>query len=145
MKRATVVTLLQGPATGYTSLDALASEFGWSVRNVAGMSELRDVASKGRLVAVLFDSTAGEGSWASALRSVQETAPEALAVVCHTSSERIPWPELAEAGAFHALLLPLHPTEVRQSLAFICAAQTRRRQIRTTPSRRHAEAVAVSL
>lgn len=120
----------------YVRLDTLASEFGWSVEAVGGVADIGQVAGRARVIAVLFDAKAGDGSWTSALRSIQEAAPEALPILCHTSSERIPWPDLAEAGAFHALLLPLHAAEVRQSLAFVCAARARRRQIRMMPTRR---------
>ena len=138
MKRGTVVILLQGPATEYAWLDALASEFGWSVEHAGGLGDLRNAAARGRLIAVLFDARAVDAAWNSALQAVQDAAPQALPILCHTSSDKIAWPELADAGAFHALLLPLHASEVRQSLGFVCAAQTRRQQARVIPMRRPA-------
>jgi hypothetical protein len=64
-------------------------------------------------------------SWEEALRLVIDAAPDALPVLCHGFSDVLYLPDLADAGAFHAMRLPLHADEVRQSLGFVWAAQGR--------------------
>jgi len=51
--------------------------------------------------------------------------PEARLVACHGLAESIDWPELCDAGAFHALGLPLNEDEVRSSLGFIAQSLMR--------------------
>jgi hypothetical protein len=108
-------------------LDLLAGEFGWSIEKAASLDELREIGIARHIVAVLFDAQTLGLERDRALRAVQDAASNALPIVCHRSSEPIRWPVLAKAGAFHALLLPLHASELRQSLAFVSGAQARRR------------------
>lgn len=77
--------------------------------------------------AVLFhrDALGPECTWIEAVRKLKLTLPEARLIACHEFSEEINWPELSEAGAFHALGVPLRTNEVRQSLGFLSAAENR--------------------
>ena len=99
-----------------------AAEFGWAVK-LAG--EPSDAASA---QAVLFhrDALGPECSWLDAVQRLKCALPEARLIVCHRFSEAIDWPELSDAGAFHALGLPLRASEVRKSLGFISEAEKRR-------------------
>jgi hypothetical protein len=108
-------------------VDILAAEFGWAIRNVTDLDDLWEIGTQRRIIAVLFDAQTLHLVPDCALKAIQDAAPNALPIVCYRSSEPIRWSELAEAGAFHALLLPLHSDEVRQSLAFVREAQVRRR------------------
>jgi DNA-binding NtrC family response regulator len=130
-----LVTLLDEPQVQRSSLEALASDFGCNLQPAKDLNALSAFASEHEIVAVLFDARALGMTWSRALQCIREAAPDALPIVCHTSSEKVDWPELAEAGAFHVLLLPLHPSEVKQSLGFIADAQ-RRQPVNVVPFRR---------
>ncbi len=100
--------------------------FGWSLEGVANLQDLRKLSKIRNLVAVFFDAETMGLPWEQALRSVLDNAPAALPVACHKFSEAFAWPELAEAGAFHAVSLPFDPDELRQSLGFVWGAMLRR-------------------
>jgi DNA-binding NtrC family response regulator len=117
------VVLLGNISVELLKLDSLIAEFGWVLKRAAGFGRLRDLSNDDHVIAVLFDANALHLSWIEALNSVQEAASSALSIVCHRFSDRINWPELAEAGAYHALRLPLDECELRQSLGFVCAAK----------------------
>jgi DNA-binding NtrC family response regulator len=108
-------------------MDILAAECGWSFEHAENLGQLREIGIERDLVAVLIDASALDLPTKHALQSVLEVLPKTLPIVCHKSSETIRWSELAEAGAFHALLLPLRASEVRQSLGFVWEAQRRLR------------------
>jgi hypothetical protein len=101
------------------ALQAVAGEFGWAVR-VA-----EDLREAGSAQTVLFHRDAlGSGcSWLDAVRQLKQALPGARLVACHGLGEFIDWPELCDAGAFHAIRLPLKANEVRKSLGFISAAR----------------------
>jgi hypothetical protein len=107
------------------ALDRLAAEFGWSLRRVAGIRQVEDLIAAGDLVAVLFSPYGLGLTWEQALHAVQALAPGAFPIVCHGFAEPIDWPQLAEAGVFHALRLPFHLSEVRQSFGFVREARSR--------------------
>ncbi len=110
------VVLFGNFAAQHPLLDQVATQFGWSIKNTKNISRLRDLSVKGNVVAVLSDLTLLGESWSRALQAVRDAAPRAFPIVCQRFSDTIPWPELAEAGAFHSISLPLNPCEVRQSL-----------------------------
>jgi len=103
------------------TLQAVAGDFGWTVKVAGGMPQAADVQ------AVLFyrDALGSGCSWLDAVRRLRLALPEARLVACHGLAESIDWPELCEAGAFHALGLPLNENEVRKSLGFIAQALKR--------------------
>jgi hypothetical protein len=103
------------------TLQAVAGDFGWTVKVVGHMPEAAEAQ------AVLFHRDAlGLGcSWVDAVHLLRLALPEARLVACHGLAESIDWPELCDAGAFHALGLPLSENEVRKSLGFIAQALNR--------------------
>lgn len=117
-----VVVALGNLALDLVSIRPVAEDFGLRVEAVPDLKHLRSLAADTRVVAVLVDARALGMSWNDALDAVLSVTPRALPVVCHRFSEDIPWPELAEAGAFHALPVPFDPAEVRQSFGFVSAA-----------------------
>ncbi len=111
----------QVPATG-----ELAREFGWSIEPAAGFEQLRALSRNRQIVAVLFDAGDLGVTVEQALRAARKAAPNARLISCHRFSDVVNWPELADAGAFHALSVPLDRNEVRQSLGFVWSARLRR-------------------
>ena len=122
-----VVVVLGNLAAGRAAIDPLAQGFGWSVEPAQDLKQLRTLATEQRVVAVLLDARALGMSWEHALDAVRCIVPRALTIVCHRFSEAIEWPELADAGAFHALPVPFDSAEVRQSLGYVAAAMQNRR------------------
>ncbi len=121
-----VVVLLGNLSTETSPLDVAVREFGWSFECTSSLADLREMSAARNVLAVLFEPLAFGNSCHEALRSVLEAAPKAHPILCHRFSETMLWPELAEAGAFHSLLLPLNIGEVRQSLGFLWAAKQHR-------------------
>jgi DNA-binding NtrC family response regulator len=127
-------TLSSEPA----KLDAMVREFGWSFESLTSLEELRNLSAERSVVAILFEPRALGNAWADALQAVLEASPKAFPIVCQSFSETVPWEDLATAGAFHSLSIPLNFRELQQSLGFVWAA-TRQRGIplhRPAPQRR---------
>jgi hypothetical protein len=101
----------------------VVQEFGWSLECVSSFENLRKLLRDRSAVAVLFEPKALGISWEEALGLVLEIAPDALPMVCQRFSETVIWPDLAEAGAFHSLSLPIDARELRQSLGFVWTAK----------------------
>lgn len=101
----------------------LAANFSWAVDRVATLRSLREMSATENIVAVLFDARNLGVSWNDALESVLAAAPRALPIVCTGFSEPVRWPELADAGAFTELRLPIDEGEARRCLGFIWAAK----------------------
>jgi DNA-binding NtrC family response regulator len=116
------VVLLGDLPVERTAFDVFVTQLGWSLQKAASFRCLEEM-SDDNVVAVLFDANTLGVSWAEALKLVLDAAPSALPIVCHRFSETMEWPELAAAGAFHSLPLPLDPGEVRQSLGFAWSAK----------------------
>lgn len=132
------VALLGFASDECRGLDQLVGEFGWSVQYLSGLPQLRRLLSTEEVVAVLINAPALDLSWPEAVDALRTEARQALPVVCHACSEEIDWPALAEAGAFHTLLLPFHLGEVKQSLGFIAAARQRARALAIAVKQVHA-------
>jgi hypothetical protein len=103
--------------------DHAAGEFGWSVEYSPDLLTLRQKTISTDVLAVVFNAPTLEVSWREALEAVLRSAPRALPIVGAAFSETVPSDELAEAGAFHELRLPIDPGEVRRTLGFIWAAK----------------------
>lgn len=103
--------------------DAVAAEFDCNVEQATTLSGLRKIGAVRNIVAVLFDAPALGLSWRDALKFVMDAAPEAFPIVCAGFSVPIPWPDLADAGAYHLLRLPIDEGEVRHCFGFIWAAK----------------------
>jgi hypothetical protein len=118
--------------------DRLVSEFGWSSKRVESLCGLGKLSADHDLVTVLFDPKSLALPWEKALSSVIAAAPRALPILCHGFAEIIDLSRVAEAGAFHSLLVPLRASEVRLSLGFVWCAQRPSTPILTHPfPRRH--------
>src|ERR1700722_747445 len=109
----------------HLDLDALVAEFGWSLEEAGSLGCLAELNRCNNIVTVLFSPKGLDLPWDQALRSVLDAAPGALPILCHGFAEPIDWPQAADAGAFHSLLLPLNLQEVRQSLGFAWSAKSR--------------------
>jgi DNA-binding NtrC family response regulator len=118
-------------------LRAVAADFGWAMHSVKGVSELRALAHRLRLDAVMIHAkTAGE-SWMDALALVRQIVPDAKLVLCHGIDELQAQPDMIMAGVFQALLLPLNESEVRRALGFVWAElRNRAREERPVPRKR---------
>ena len=129
-----------GPLPIGERLGLLAGEFGWSFVHVPAAWQIQQACKSCDVVAILFEPRAIAASWQEALKIVRDAAPRALLVVCRRFCESLPWPELAEAGAFHEVWLPFDLREVRQSWGFVQSERLRRRPqaipIRSKPDRR---------
>jgi len=121
-----------------TAICDVASEFGCAVASVDSFEELEKIYNTSKLVAVFFEPHAFQFSWEVALKSVLDAAPTALPIVCARFSDRIDWPALAEAGAFHTIPFPFDKAEFRQSLGFVWAAQYRASKTVEMSKRSHA-------
>jgi hypothetical protein len=135
------IVVLAGIPIEQRALDPLISEFDWFLKKADSLRCLPELNSRHNLVAVLFSPKLLVLSWDEALRSVLEAAPRALPILCHGFAETIDWPRVAEAGAFHSLLLPLSLPEVRQSLGFVRAANGRSTTVQITHQLRSRPAI----
>jgi DNA-binding NtrC family response regulator len=110
-------------------IDTLFAECDWSFEHAENLAKLREIGAGRDVVAVLIDPASLAMQPTQALRTVSEALPRALPILCHKASEILPWAQLAQAGAFHALLMPLHAGEVRQTLGFVSAQRRRRPRV----------------
>lgn len=108
-------------------LEHVAGEFGWAVKVINALSDVAG-QKEGTTAAVLFyrDACGPDCSWPDAIRLLSLALPGVRLVACHGFTEPLDWPKLCDAGAFHALWLPLKEDEVRQSLGFISEAQKKK-------------------
>jgi hypothetical protein len=116
---------------------ALAANFNWAVDRAETFARLRAMSAARNVVAVLFDARNLGVSWNDALESVLAAAPRALPIVCTGFSEAVHWPDLADAGAFCELRVPIDEGEARRCLGFIWAAK-REDQIQPPAAPEHA-------
>lgn len=108
------------------ALNRLVQEMGWALEVAEDFAELRDRQVSRKPAAILIAAQSTGLSWQETLEEARKIDSDALLIACHRFSDPVSWPELAEAGAFHSLALPLDPNEVRQSLAFVWSAWFRR-------------------
>ncbi len=120
--RATVVLLGSLPIERFV-LDCLASEFGFSFKEVEGLPDVPTPNLRADAVAVLFNASSLGLEWDEALSSILNAFPEAFPILCYGFADHIDWPRMADAGAFHSIPLPFSVAELRQSLGFVWAAQ----------------------
>ena len=117
------VALLGNLSIDRKLFESVASEFELMVDQASTPAALREMCTNRDVAAVLFDARNLGLSWNDALETVLRSAPRALPVVCAGFAESIPWPELAEAGAFHVIRRPIKESEARHTLGFIWAAK----------------------
>jgi len=128
-----IVVLGNPPVIETVAFERLTPEFGWSVEVAEDLDRLRLLGETGNVVAVFFEAQSLGQSWEDALRAVRDAAPQALLIPCHRFSDSVNWPDLADAGAFHALPVPLKSDEVRQSLSFVWSARLKRSNLVEMP------------
>jgi len=128
-----IVFLGNRPAIETIAFEKLTPEFGWSVEVAEDANRLRRLGESGNVVAVFFEVDMLGRSWEEALQSARDAAPQALLIPCHRFSDSVNWPELADAGAFHALPVPLKQDEIRQSLSFVWSARLKRSKLVEMP------------
>jgi hypothetical protein len=109
----------------HVALDLLVAEFGWSLEEASSVARVAELNADHTVVTVLFSPHDLGLPWDQALRDLLRAAPDALPILCHGFADVIDWPELADAGVFHSLLLPFDMGEVRQSLGFVREATNR--------------------
>jgi len=109
----------------HLALDLLVGEFGWSLNQASSLRSLAELNADYNVVAVLFSLRSLALPWEQALRGILDAAPKALPILCHGFADAIDWPQVAEAGGFHSLLLPFTWGEIRQSLGFVWEARYR--------------------
>jgi hypothetical protein len=124
MTQGTVV-LAGSLAVEHLALDLLVAEFGWSLREASSLRRVAELNADYNVVAVLFSPRSLALPWDQALQGILDAAPRALPILCHGFADAIDWPQVAEAGGFHSLLLPFTRAEVRQSLVFVWDAKCR--------------------
>jgi len=109
------------------ALQSVAGGFGWTVEIAHELGVVAATRADRKTVAALVhrDSLSGGRSWVESIRLLRRALPEVRVIACHGFAESIDWPALSDAGAFHALWLPLKENEVRQSLGFVWEAEKR--------------------
>jgi hypothetical protein len=91
---------------------------------------VREINLHEDIAAVLFNPNSLGLEWEEALRSVLNAFPGAFPILCHGFADRIDWPKMADAGAFHLVPVPFSVAELRQSLGYVWGAQPRAKPIR---------------
>ena len=104
-------------------LPGIAREYGWLVKRVPDVSDLRNIREQCRIVAILFQADQSQLAPVDAMDAIRAAAPGAKLILCHRFADSTPWPAMAAAGAFHSLRVPFAAPEVRQSFGFVWAGQ----------------------
>lgn len=123
MTKTACIALLGDFSDEPVTLASIGSEFCWSVDAVSDLRGLEDLCRRNDVVAVLLNARTMNVSWEDALKAVRAIAPQARPVICHSAPQMHSRREMTEAGAYHTLLLPLDPGEVRQSFGFVSDAK----------------------
>jgi DNA-binding NtrC family response regulator len=119
------VVVLSRAAIDRKMLSRVADSFGWDVLNLSRLQDLNAVDT-GRIAAVIFDRQTAGCDWLHAAAALRAAAPGARLIAGHSFSESIDWPELCDAGVFHAIRLPLSESELFQSLGYVWAQEQAR-------------------
>jgi hypothetical protein len=110
-----------------TTLNGVAADFGWIVQVAHDLRQTTEFVAPFSIVALFatHDAVGAGFSWLEIVSLLRQTLPDVRLVVCHGFGDSFDWTELCNAGAFHALQLPLQEQELRQSLGFIWEAEKR--------------------
>ena len=122
------IAVIPGPHhVDLAQLRTVAHEFGWTIQLARSIDELKDVAKKGHLGAVLFqhDSLDSGGQWLETITALSAALPEIRLVACSEFSAPVDYPKLCRAGLFYLVWLPLKRNEVRLCFGFIWEAEKR--------------------
>lgn len=114
------------PLISRCNLPEIANSFDWDLVDIQSADELTTLRE---CLAVIVVPSALGMHWREALQVLRLSCPGALPIAATGSSENAPWPEMAEAGVFHAFLHPMKEDEVRQSLGFVAAAVRNRGRV----------------
>ena len=101
----------------------MAEEFGFELEFI---HEVNGLAGSRGADAIFLDMSCAHSRELLRTGAVQRLAPQARLVISHPMSASDG--EIAEVSAFHSLPQPLHPGEVRQSLAFLYSALAQEKQ-----------------
>jgi hypothetical protein len=111
-------------------LDLFVLEFEFSFTQVPSLHAVTTIDQED-IAAVLFNPNNLGLEWEEALRSVLNAFPGAFPILCHGFADRIDWPRMADAGAFHSIPVPFSVAELRQSLGYVWGAQQKTKLIST--------------
>ena len=119
-----------------TALHKVCAEFGWDLKT-GGLPD----GALPKAVLLHRDAFGPGYSWLDIVHVCRSKMPEVRLILCHGLSEKIDWPALSRAGAFHAISLPLRESELRQSLGFVWESDARlaaaaQRLLETAPAKR---------
>jgi DNA-binding NarL/FixJ family response regulator len=117
------VVLLGDFSNERLDVDAIGSDFCWSVAHASDLFDLKEIARTRNVVAVLVHIGNMDQDWRVELRAIRAEAPRARVIVCHKVRQAHARTEMVNAGAFGVLLSPLAHSEVRQSLGFVWASK----------------------
>jgi len=115
-------------------LKRTAELFGWGVL-IGSDPRVVPPIETSRIAAILFDPPGVEGkedaSWSDAIATIRGIHPNVPLIACLSMSDGAEWVYLRQAGAFHALHVPVLDGELYQSLGFVWAAASRISLLRT--------------
>lgn len=113
---AAAILLLGDFSQERVAFEEIASEFSFSLLRAASLSEVRGLSSTPNVAAIFLHAECNAGNW-------RELVPDARLILCQRFRIRS---DENSRSAFHALRLPLHPSELRQALGFVWAAVHRK-------------------
>jgi hypothetical protein len=103
---------------------AAARAFGWNTLTLKTLASVEKLPLD-TVAAILFDRAAAGGSWPEAASRLRRIAPGIPLIACHHITEKLDWPAVSDAGAFHGVRVPLNEDELRQSFGYVWAAMQR--------------------
>lgn len=103
---------------------AAARAFGWNTLTLKTFASIEKL-SLDAVAAILFDRAAIGGGWPEAATRLRRIAPRIPLIACHHITEKLDWPAVCDAGAFHGVSAPLNENELRQSFGYVWAAMQR--------------------
>jgi DNA-binding NtrC family response regulator len=113
------------------NLEQITREFGWDLERLESAASLARLKGRDDLVAVIAVPFSLAMDWSEILRDLRVACPRALPIVATTFSDHTPWHEMADAGAFHSIAVPMKTEEVRQSLGFVATAIDRMARVQS--------------
>jgi len=100
-----------------------AAEYGWPLKLAQSVSALENLGKHFEIAAVVFQLWEGQMDPRQTVRFIRSAAPGAKPILVHRFTDSFSWPEMAAAGAYHAIRVPFALPEVRQSFGFVWAAR----------------------
>jgi len=100
-----------------------AAEYGWPLKLAQSVSALENLGKHFDIAAVVFRLREWHMDPRQTIREIRVAAPRARPILVHRFTDPFSWPEMAVAGAYHAIRVPFALAEVRQSFGFVWAAR----------------------